>query len=152
MSQVSYLWIPSWSSCVFFTSGIMAVVEVVIIALTPPDPVTIILEVISIGIALAESIKQQRQYRDQLKEAKRKMTIALADVTRANGRIDEECHKIETSWAELLGNGRKTLDNVNVGSFRGWQSKSSMFTNSAMQQTITVIVQCFRQLRKNCGR
>merc|ERR1712142_586233 len=94
--------------------GIMAVVEVVIIALTPPDPVTIILEVISIGIALAESIKQQRQYRDQLKEAKRKMTIALADVTRANGRIDEECHKIETSWAELLGNGRKTLDNVNA--------------------------------------
>ena len=98
----------------------MAVVEVVIIALTPPDPVTIILEVISIGIALAESIKQQKQYRDQLKEAKRKMTIALADVTRANGRIDEECHKIETSWAELLGNGRKTLDNVNVGFFKEW--------------------------------
>ena len=85
-----------------------------IIALTPPNPVTIILEIISIGVALAESIKQQRNYLDQLKTAKSSMLKAIGDVDRSNRLINEECGKLENSWGHLLENGKRTLDNVNV--------------------------------------
>ena len=99
-------------------SGAIALVEVAIIALTPPNPVTIILEVISIGIALAESIKQQKRYLEQLQHAKSSMLKAISDVDKANGRINEECGKLETSWGHLLENGKRTLTNVNVRSRR----------------------------------
>ena len=94
--------------------GAIALVEIAIIALTPPNPVTIILEVISIGIALAESIKQQKTYLEQLKNAKSSSLKAIADVDRANSQINEECRKLETSWGHLLENGKRTLANVNV--------------------------------------
>jgi len=94
--------------------GAIALVEVAIIALTPPNPVTIILEVISIGIALAESIKQQKRYLEQLQHAKSSMLKAISDVDKANGRINEECGKLETSWGHLLENGKRTLTNVNA--------------------------------------
>ena len=88
--------------------------EVAIIALTPVNPITIILEVVSIGVALASSIKQQKQYLEQLRNAKSAMIKAIGDVDKANGRINQECGKLETSWGHLLENGRRTLDNVNV--------------------------------------
>jgi len=94
--------------------GAIALVEIAIIALTPPNPVTIILEVISIGIALAESIKQQKTYLEQLKNAKSSSLKAIADVDRANSQINEECRKLETSWGHLLENGKRTLANVNA--------------------------------------
>lgn len=96
----------------------IALVEIAIIALTPPNPVTIILEIISIGIALAQSIKQQKDYLNQLKNAKSSMEKAIADVNRANNLINEECGKLETSWGHLLENGHRTLDNVNAVTLR----------------------------------
>ena len=89
-------------------------VEVAIIALTPPNPITIVLEIISIGIALAASITQQKEYMEQLEHAKYATLKAIQDVNKANARINEECGKLETSWSSLLTNGRETLDNVDV--------------------------------------
>ena len=89
-------------------------VEVAIIALTPPNPITIVLEVISIGVALASSITQQKKYMEQLEHAKYATLKAIRDVEKANARINEECGKLETSWSKLLTNGRQTLDNVDV--------------------------------------
>ena len=101
-------------------------VEIAIIALTPPNPVTIILEIISIGIALAQSIQQQKDYLNQLKNAKSSMEKAIVDVNRANNLINEECGKLETSWGHLLENGHRTLDNVNVSS----AFQNTLFPNS----------------------
>ena len=89
-------------------------VEVAIIALTPVNPITIILEVVSIGVALASSIKQQKQYLEQLRNAKSSIIKAIGEVDKANGRINQECGKLETSWGHLLENGKRSLDNVNV--------------------------------------
>ena len=96
--------------------GAIALVEIAIIALTPPNPVSIILEIIGIGIALVENIKQQKNYLDQLKNAKSSMLKAITDVDKANRQLNEECGKLETSWGHLLENGKRTLENVNVGS------------------------------------